>query len=333
MRAARRRSYDASRAVLFFADHDDTGIARVYERVAEAFPAKWWKLAVPESTVDATVDQTGFIFTQGDTTWSSQDLERTNVVIYKRRYLQPRGMVCSELPDAEDRAFAEREWSSLLEAVLLRYESQANVTWVNSPTATLRTSNKLALLLQAGGFGLQVPETCVSTSVPRQAGPLVTKAISTDERIGPERHLSTTVLTDDLTNELGGIRLKTPALLQRQVAAVAEYRCFYLLGRTIVISLRPSDTHVDIRHTTHQEMAPQLADLPEHLTAALGELACAFALNYCTFDLLLDVDGQYSLIDVTPSGSWAYYEEAEQPFLSELLADIVIHSLASLPIA
>ncbi len=117
------------------------------------------------------------------------------------------------------------------------------------------------------------------------------------------------------------------------MAAVTEYRCFYLLGRTIVLALRPSNSDVDIRYTTRQEMAPELADLPDGLITALGELASAFALNYCTFDLLLDADDQYWLIDITPSGSWAYYEEAEQPFLSELLAEILIHSLASLPVA
>jgi hypothetical protein len=295
--------------------------------LATRLSVTWWRFGLRESSVSVDLDGDGFQLEQPGARVCSADLRDAPVVVYRRRLLRSRPLVVSALPTPEDRDFSEREWTSLIDGLLLSEERESHATWLNTPSATLLTHNKLALLLHAARAGLHVPAFTVSAPVrfpSSSSSELVAKAISSDERIDTTRYFSTALLSSEDRQNLLGARLPTPSLLQEYVPAELELRVFYLLGEFLTLALMPSSEHVDIRHAPRAKLSPRAHDLTLDLRRALAGLADAFALGYCAFDLVIPRDGSPALIDVTPNGDWAYFESDAAPIVSEFVANAII---------
>jgi hypothetical protein len=321
-------------AILVLADEDDLGVSRLVTRLRQEHQVKWWPFGGAETAiaVDATPDR--FCLSRGDECLTSDDFAGADLVICKRRWLQPRPMVRSGLLNAADRRFAEREWRSLLDGLLAAQERRCEAVWLNAPSAWARTANKLSLMLRAVELGLPVPAFRISTPLRRPGGDpaadLVAKAISADEEIEPSRHFSTVKLGRSELAGLLGQRVTTPSLLQEHVEAVGELRAYFVLGEFVTVRLQSSAEHVDIRHATRDEMRPRLDRLPAGWAEPLGALAQDLGLGYCAFDLVERENGGPALVDVTPAGSWDYFETPEDPFLSCALAKAVESRLVAM---
>ncbi len=312
---------------MVLADADDVGVERLVSLLAPRLSVTWWRFGVDESSVSVDVDGEGFKLEQPEAHVGSGDLRDASIVVYRRRLLRARSLVASDLASPEERDFSEREWTSLIEGLLLAEERESRATWVNRPSSTLLAHNKLALLLHAARMGLHVPPFTISTPVrppANVAGGLVAKAISSDERIDATRHFGTALLSPQDQQDLPGARLPTPSLLQEHVRAEVELRVFYLLGEFLALALTPSSEHVDIRHAPLAQSSPRACDLTLELRRALAGLADAFALGYCTFDLVVPRGGSPALVDVTPNGDWAYFEPDSAPIVSEFVANTIV---------
>ncbi len=314
-------------SILVLADEDDVGVSRLVTRLKQRQEVSWWRFGVAEEKVAADVSVGDFSLSQADVTLKSDDFATADIVIYKRRWLQPRPLVRSGLTTGSDRTFSEREWQSLVDGVLLEQEHCGNALWLNAPSAWARTDNKLSLLLRAVRMGLPVPPFRISTPIrfPANgaAGEVVTKAISANEEIEPTRHFSTVRLGVDEMADLRDNHVTTPSFLQEYVEPEYELRVYSVLGEMVTVRLNASPEHVDIRHSAREQMRPRLDCLPSSLEASLTALARDLSLNYCAFDLIAGVDGEIKLVDITPAGSWDYFETPDDPFLSNAFAEIV----------
>jgi hypothetical protein len=314
-------------AVVILADTDDVAVGRLVALLATRLSVTWWRFGLPETSVSADLDVDGFRLEQPGAHLCSADLRDAPVVVYRRRLLRSRPLVVSELPMRADRDFSEREWTSLIEGLLLFEERESRAAWLNSPSAALLTHNKLALLLLAARAGLHVPAFTVSAPVrfpSSSGGELVAKAVSADERIDTTRYFSTALLSSEDRESLPGTRLPAPSLIQEYVPVELELRVFYLLGEFLALALTPSREHVDIRRAPRVELSPRVHALSRELRSALAGLANALALGYCTFDLVIGSDGSLALIDITPNGDWAYFESDSAPVVSEFVADTIV---------
>jgi hypothetical protein len=326
------RDVHSAPTVILLADADDLGVARLASQLATRLSVVWWQFGLPESSVSVDVDHTGFCLEQPGATLLSSYFQSASIVLYKRRVHQPRPLVVSELDEEHDRAFAEREWTSLIDGLLLAEEHRSVSDWLNPPSAVALTANKFSLLLRAARAGLDVPSFRVSSPVRLPAGAgtrVITKAISTDEQIDAQRHLTTTLLPPETLERIVGAKLGTPPLLQGYVAPLQELRVFCVLGRILAFALTPSTEHVDIRHTTAAEMAPRPYELTDQLASALRDFAGLLKLNYCTFDLLVPDRGPPALVDITPNGAWDYFETASSPIISQQIAHAIEASVGS----
>jgi hypothetical protein len=317
--------------ILVLADDDDAGVSRLVSSLKARFDVAWWRFGLPESSVSVDLGPEGFRLEQPDGEIRPPTLRHTPVIVHRRRFLQARPLVASELEGAADRAFSEREWGSLIEGLLLAEERHSDSTWLNSPSAALRTANKLSLLLFAAQAGLPVPPFSISTPVrfPRSRGELVVKAISADERIDESRQLTTALLSPEDLRDLPGARIPTPSLLQEYVPAEMEIRVFYALGELFALALRSPREHVDIRHVPRSELSPVAHELPSALRESLAGVAAAFGLGYCTFDLVVAAGEPPALVDVTPNGDWDYFESDEAPVVTEFLAEAIAARVSS----
>lgn len=316
----------SKRAVLVLADADDAGVMRLVSSLATRLRVTWWRFGLPETSVSVHADADGFTLNQPGASLSSDSFRHANVIVYRRRLLQPRPVVISELSSPEDRSFSEREWTSLLDGLLLAEERRCQAVWLNSPSTTLLTSNKLSLLLFASRAGLPIPSFSVSTPVrfPSSAGSgLITKAISADERIDAQRYFTTAALTDRDMRNLPGARTPTPSLLQEKISPSSELRVFYALGEFLALALEPSEEHVDIRHAPRAALSPRPYELPAELQVTLAGVADAFHLGYCTFDLVVPQDGPPALVDITPNGDWDHFETEADGAVTAFLSDTI----------
>ncbi len=318
--------------VVVFADADDSGVARLVKALDERTRVVWWRFGLPEGSVSVEVGEGEFRLEQPDALVRSVDLREAPIVVHRRRLMQPRPLVASELAEPADRTFSEREWGSLLDGLLLTAEREGDQTWLNSPSASLIAGNKLSLLLRAARGGVPVPPFTVSTPVrfpPGGENGIVAKAISADERIDAERYFSTALLSDEDLARLPGARLSTPSLLQRFVHASTEVRVFFALGEFLALELDRPAERVDIRFATLAELAPRAFELPGELRRALAELASGLGLGYCAFDLVLPDDERPQLVDITPNGDWDYFERPEEPLITDFLADAILRQVSS----
>lgn len=319
-------------SVLVFADGDDTGISRLVECLRSQTSVVWWKFGEPDVGVSVDVDVDDVWLEQPGAIVTSGDFARARVIIYRRRFHFPRPLVLSSLSAEADRSFAEREWSSLIDAILIREEQRSQAVWLNSPSASLRCNNKLSLMLRAADWGLLMAPFRVSAPVrlpPDAPGGIVTKAISTDERIDASRYLTTALVPPATLEEINGTHLGTPCLLQHRIYPQSELRIFQILGETLAVTLRPSSDHIDIRYSSPREMAPRLAAVSPELGSALADFVTSQQLRFCAFDVLVTDDNRFFLVDVTPNGSWDYFEDAEAPVISEALARAVAKYLVA----
>ena len=317
--------------ILVLADADDIGVRRVVSHLRTRCTVTWWRFGVPETSVTVEADNDTFCLKQPGATVTSSDFARASLVIYKRRWLQPKPLVLSTLSGAADRLFSEREWTSLIEGLLQAEEHRGNSVWLNQPSSWALTSNKLALLLRASREGVHIPRFTISTNVPMQHvhnDDVVVKAISADEVIDSTRYFATTRLSRDSLQGLDRRQLPTPSLFQDYVAPVQELRAYYILGRMVTITLTPSPEHVDIRYVPADSMAPTRARLPGELDTTLRALARTFGLNYCAFDILVPSRGDPVLVDITPAGSWDYFESEDSPFISNAFGAIITDHVA-----
>jgi hypothetical protein len=318
--------------VVVLADEDDAGVARLVSSLAGELDVVWWELGGQEAAVAAYADANGFLLDQPQGRLTSAQVRGADIVVYKRRLLQPRPLVASEQPAHADRAFSEREWTSLLQGLLLAEERVGRATWANPPSAAPLADNKLALLLSAARLGLAVPRFSVSTPIrpPNAHGALVTKAISADERIDDSRYFSTALVSAGELRELLDAPVPTPALLQEYVAPRTELRVFYMLGQFLCLALTPSPEHVDIRNAPRASMAPRVCELSGEWSAGLARLADELALQYCTFDLIVADDAKPVLIDITPNGDWDYFETDSTPLVTNFLAAAIVQRLSEM---
>jgi hypothetical protein len=111
--------------ILVLADEDDAGISRLITRLEQRHLVKWWRFGVAETDVTVDAAENGFCLGQPDTTLESADFDAADIVIYKRRWLQPRPIVRSGLSGRSNRAFSEREWTSLFEGLLASKSAEA----------------------------------------------------------------------------------------------------------------------------------------------------------------------------------------------------------------
>jgi hypothetical protein len=278
-----------------------------------------------ELQVDATTGR--FLLCRSGRRLSSDDLRRASVVIHRigsGHWDLP--VTASEGTDGE-RRFAEREWGTLLASLMLDAEERyPKARWINRPSASLLAGRKHQLLSTADLDGLQVARYRVSTEnlLPdSESGEWICKAINEDEGVDDERTFASTRLPDELVSA-SPFRTACPSLIQERVATDHELRVYYLWGRTLGLRLTaPEQRYVDIRLLPRETIEAVQVEMAEDLAPMLRAYCDRHRLAYCVFDFLVTRDGRRRLVDVTPSGSWSFYEGAGEPFISRWYAGVI----------
>jgi ATP-GRASP peptide maturase of grasp-with-spasm system len=184
--------------------------------------------------------------------------------------------------------------------------------------------NKLVVLELARELGLHTPQFSVSTSR-RHAQDLldsghghVSKAMSDglylfDQRESKAGYFTYTEMLGPQSLEGVGERM-APSFFQRYVEKRFELRIFFLddVFQTVAIFSQNDDqTKVDYRK--YNALAPNRTipfQLPPDIEAKLSQLAAKLGLNTGSFDMIVDAQGEFVLLEVNPVGQFGTHSES-----------------------
>jgi hypothetical protein len=311
----------------------DGDIERIEVALREVgLATKVWFFDGQDREVQADVTTGKFLLCRSSQSLSSDDLRCAALVIHRVGIGHWETPVRASDGTAAERRFAEREWGTLLASLMLDAEERyPEKVWINRPSAAVLAGRKHQLLSTADLDGMQVARYRVSTEnlLPdSDSGEWICKAINEDEAVDEERTFASTRLPDALV-AASPFRTACPSLIQERVPTNHELRVYYLLGKTLALRLRaPGRDYVDIRLLPREAIEVAPVDIAADLAGMLRRYCDRHRLAFCVFDFLVAPDGACRLVDVTPGGSWSFYEGTGEPFVSRWYAGVIADVLA-----
>jgi hypothetical protein len=313
--------------LLFIHDIDDQNIQRVIPILEGKCSIKQIVLNTIDNETIIThkkerlqIIQNGKLITQNDFIYADK-------IIFFRWRMKQKSFIRSSLKNKYEKEFAEREWSSLLWGIFLHMEDKfKNPVWINKPHKYFNLYNKYHLLCIARDLGFKFPVWFVSNSfasLERNSKSIITKSISSDEQINNNMVFHTTKLDRTIIKQYSNKIISCPSFLQHYIKPSFEIRTYYLLGKMLTIKLETELEHIDIRDLEKKEIRVEIYKLPSLLNKLIKKFCVKEDFSYCSFDFIF-ANNNFYLLDVTPNGSWFFYEGINNPIISSWFAQTLI---------
>jgi hypothetical protein len=311
--------------VVIIADHDDRDLNRVQRSLGDrGLQVVRLELGLSEQSWDISFDLRQFTLMCNGELVNDELMAGVALIVYRRWMMIPAAPIrVTGLDSSADREFAEREWAASLASVLRHIEDGfPSATWAN---AVSRSDNQKQWMLSiALAEGLPVPETLIGTQLPGgrlSEGSFVAKAVAVNEHLADGRHFPTTVLNPEQLKSLGMMRASCPSCVQRRVDVEYELRIVVAFGEMAALKLVSHRSAGDIRLLDSDELDVEVTECPSRLADMLISLTKRLGLGLCSYDVLIDEAGDAHLVDITPNGSWWFFEDQlDTPFVSESVA-------------
>lgn len=308
-------------SAVIIGEWNDQDCERLFNNVqAAGDTAVWFRLGLPSSAYDISwySDSTPKVVAK-DTELNADVIRLARWVFHKQSTMRQIPLVHMELDNPDDRNFAEREWMSSINCALLALRRLAPKRWFSPYGHGDYKDLKLYLFLVASEYGLSVPQFALGTvfELPVKDVQVVVKPINSDEQIGQGRYYSTTLLSDEHVRGFLGQRAECPSLVQCYIKRSLEWRVFFLGGSYICLELHIAADVVDSRFARILEIST--IDLPPAVRHSVARFVDEFRFRYCVFDFVIDQSGTAWLTDITPNGSWWWYEQAGNVDITSLV--------------
>jgi hypothetical protein len=195
-------------------------------------------------------------------------------------------------------------------------------TWVSSPAATERASNKVYQLAVARSCGFRIPETLVSQSLSevrhfteRHNGNVIVKAV-----VGTKDALLATQFLGDPTRLAGDSYQICPAVYQEYIPGTKHIRlnCFGERSFAATIETSELDWRPNLNVPVHAWEVP--ATLHKQVRAVLDQLGLAMGV----IDLKWTPDGEFVWLEVNPQGQFLFLEPLTRMPLSVIFSEYLL---------
>lgn len=229
------------------------------------------------------------------------------------------------VPDAPDeiapadRVFAQREVKEVLRSLWRVISAEK---WLNHPRNLWLASNKVEQLKIAVGFGLVVPETCVTSSrdavqafFEHHGGRIICKAVK--HGFSHADNVVTMAMTKRVEPEFlerYDEYAALPMIYQREIIKACDIRVIVVGERifaTAIYSQEHAETEVDWRvwDVSNFELRHEPITLPPNVEKGCRKITSHFGLRYAAIDLVLGKDGRWYFLELNPNGQWAWIEK------------------------
>jgi ATP-GRASP peptide maturase of grasp-with-spasm system len=190
----------------------------------------------------------------------------------------------------------------------------ASASWLGHPSTS--SVNKLQVLHMAAQFGLDVPDTLVTTDAEalrqfmQKHGEVITKPASEVLMCIFEKRIYatyTSVVSEEFLNEAPW-QGAFPSLFQEKLKKDYEIRTFYLDGKCYSMAMftqRLADTQTDFRRYAYETPTRTVPyQLPAYIEDAIRALMKALRLDTGSIDLVRTEDGRFVFLEVNPVGQF-----------------------------
>lgn len=199
-----------------------------------------------------------------------------------------------------------------------------SITWLSPVEVVGAAENKPYQYRRVKRAGVPVPEWLVTTDP--AAAPdddnWVVKPIGPGHLIGTDgraRVVPTTRFDPGTRAALSG----APFLIQRRLKASTHARVITVAARVVSATL-PAEGHpLDWRTSPEAHVSFQPISAPSGVHRHALAAARALGAGYTAQDWILDVDGEWWLIDVNPAGQWLFLPPEVSEAVSSAIADFL----------
>ncbi|WP_217545548.1 ATP-grasp ribosomal peptide maturase [Streptomyces sp. GbtcB6] len=255
----------------------------------------------------------------------SMDLSRIGTVYYR----QPRDFRFPVGMSVPEERFAAAQARSGLGGIL----STLDCRWVNHPVASGRAEYKPVQLRTAAACGLTIPRTLI-TNRPEElhafaaevGGPIICKPVSSPVYI--ENNELRTVYTRRLNpgdlEDLRGISV-TAHLFQAWVDKAYEVRLTVVGDRMLAAAINAGSEagHEDWR-SDYGKLSYSTTDVPDDVVAGMGRMMKELRLRYGAADFVVGPDGQWTFLEVNPTGQWDWIQyETGLPIVAAIADELL----------
>ena len=192
--------------------------------------------------------------------------------------------------------------------------------------------NKLIALDVAKKMGLDIPETCIVSSLKLlheklQTGEWIVKSIfrsSFQSEDNVEFHGGTFLVEQAMPSE----KHFFPSLIQRKIEKLYELRIFYLLGEfysSAIFSQQDPKTKIDFRNYNYGKPNRVIPyKLPVDIERKLHSLMTELRMNSGSIDVVVDSDYKYVFLEVNPVGQFQQVSIPCSYYIENIIAEKLI---------
>ncbi|MBV9010969.1 MAG: ATP-grasp ribosomal peptide maturase [Pseudonocardiales bacterium] len=241
-------------------------------------------------------------------------------------YRRPTRFVLHPAMPTSDRAWTEREALAGFGGVL----SALRCRWVNHPHCNAIAESKPLQLATAVACGLAIPDTFI-TNDPKAARAFVTAqkdgAIYKPLRGSPDgaERKAVALYTSPVTAEeiTDGVA-RTAHLFQSRVPKKFEVRLIVVGQQQFAARIDASSdkTRVDWR-SDYGSLTYQPATVPRPISDGVNQLMTSLGLAYGALEFIVDPEGCWYFLEVSPNGQWGWIELATDLPIAHAIADLL----------
>jgi glutathione synthase/RimK-type ligase-like ATP-grasp enzyme len=231
-----------------------------------------------------------------------------------------------------EKEFAKRECVTFLSNL---WTSMSDVKWVNDFYSSLRAEQKTLQLQTASECGLKIPETLVSNNpdeinrfIDINGGKVIAKPISHGS-IGKNEEAAIFANSfDEFKGKIAPEEIRvSPFIIQKSIEKVNDIR-LTVFGQTVfAYKITTSDSSksimMDWRKHEPQELTYLRCEPPASLMKSIYNFMNRLNILYGAFDFCLSKNGDWTFLEVNPSGQFAWLELATGDPLIDALIDLL----------
>lgn len=218
--------------------------------------------------------------------------------------------------------------------------------WINHPWREDAVESKIVQAIDAGRFGLEIPEAIVTSDpeaalrfVDRCGGAVVIKQLSDvslidDSEVDREGGAVYGFFTEPVPRaaiEQNGEAIRSaPVLLQRRIEKSADLRVT-VVGERVFAHRIESQASAIARTDFRKDLALSHAaiDPPPAIADRLVALVRSWGLHFAACDFIETPEGRHVFLEANPSGNWLWLEGPDRhPILEAVVEDLAMRDHA-----
>lgn len=206
-----------------------------------------------------------------------------------------------------------------------------DLTWLNKPNNVIRASNKIAQLMIANKFGLNIPSTLVSNNPNRirnfaKNDVIIAKNLATPWIIDSEQKTiaAYTKIVNPKWLDNDESLFFSPVIYQHFCKRKKDYRIVVVGDKYFAVNCIPKEYQAeDIRKGNSTGEGFVACDFDKDHLEALKFLMKEFGVDYCAADFMEDEFGKLFFLEMNICGSWWWVDKLYDGLICESIADFI----------